>query len=198
MAICCFFVGFFSYFQKFFHWRFPGTGKQYALALLFAGPLAVLHHWQLGRFHNMANAATPASPRSTAGAKSEAVLTLSLPSQNFDSSGPSIEASGFGRKVSLLPATGPETGKESRFMLANRSPEKHLIRLEHARQGKWYFKRIINIKPGESTPLPPLSQGFYRLRSPSSKGLGTHILVKGSESFAKGTYVFDNKGIEVQ
>ncbi len=189
VAICCFFVGFFSYFQKFFHWRFPGTGAQYALAACLGSALAVLHHQQLKIPHD----ATASFPRSTAEAKSEILLELSLPAQNFDSPEIVIEANGFARKMSLLPEA-----QESPLALLNRSPEKHLIRLEHARQGRWYFKRIINLKAGESTPLPPLPKGFYRLRAPSSKNLGAHILVRGSESFAKGIYMFDNKGIEVR
>ena len=113
--------GFFSYFQKFFHWRFPGSGRQYALAGCLGSVLAVLHHWQLGRPH----AAAPSAPRSTAEtkeAKNEILLELSLPSSNFDSPEIAIEATGFVRKVSLISGT-----ERPPLTLANRSSRKHLI-----------------------------------------------------------------------
>ncbi len=189
VAIACFWAGFFGHFQKFFRWRFPGHRWQYTVVVGLGLAASALQH-RLSA--TPANAKAPPAAPARPAIESRVALTLRLPSSDFGPNEVVIESSGFAEAHLLRPAD-----LASSIWLVNRSRNKHLIRLERARRGRWSFKRVIPIKASERLRLPLDGQGLYKLHSPSSKHLGQHFLIQGSENFAVGTYVLDNKGVEV-
>ena len=183
-AMAFFFLGFSLYFKKFF---FP-PGYTHLLMATLVGVAVMGVSYGLGGPGTQHTAHAPILRETRS--PPAATTTLKLPSQNYSQGPIAILTHGFEHPYGLYP-------NGSSLAIVNKSPRRHLIRVEYIKNHRWYFKRIVPIAPKEQKSLALHGRGIYRLRSPSSKELGLFIAVTGSELFDPGAYRIDAKGLEV-
>ena len=122
----------------------------------------------------------------------ENTVEIHLPKkENFSNSNLVLYDNGYYEKVSYF-------NKEQKILIQNKSAKKHILRVERLNHRKWNFIIVLVLTKDELAEVLLKEKGIYRLRSPSSKEIGIHYIVRDAENFPDSTYSLRKNRVEIK
>ncbi|MFZ8934910.1 MAG: hypothetical protein ACO2ZP_13535 [Bacteriovoracaceae bacterium] len=178
ISVACigiFYIGFFIYFKTFINWKTEALWKRHALAiglglLHFGIQMNIEDHVGLIKIKKVIKLEKEKVDYSEFGCKGSIIhLSKSVKPKSMDVI---ISGCGFVENLSAF--------KGKNINLINNSGKKHLVRFERLDETKWKLVRPITIRDGDKFVIRKDNfhlKGIYRLRSPTSKAIGIHLIV---------------------
>lgn len=192
LAIACFFLGYFVHFKKFYIWKGAEVFKIFILSLGIGGSFFFIQEKIV--IHSSRPKQNPfVSEVNNEGIElKKNTVEIHLPKkENFSNSTLTLSDNGYYEKVSYF-------NKEQKVLIQNRSTKKHILRLERLNHGKWNFMIVLVLTKDELVEVSLKEKGIYRLRSPSSKEIGIHYIVRDAENFPDSTYSLTKNKVEIK